>query len=109
MSNQRLKKQLNLKGRVIKKLKGADLLGLRFIKLIEDKSNEIIQKKESQVGDPQGWKIVPGAYVTEGEGSGIVQLAPAFGEDDYSTAKSENLPTILNVDEEGKYSGGKFK
>jgi isoleucyl-tRNA synthetase len=110
---ERLKKPLDIKGRVIKKIKGSDLLGLRFVKLINDKVAGTIAKAKNSahhvVNQPLGWRIVPGTYVTEGEGSGIVQLAPAFGEDDYNTAKAENLPVILNVDEEGKYLVGKFK
>jgi len=109
----RLKKSLGIQGRVIKKVKGIDLLGLRFVKLVNDKITGALAKPRSSahhvVNQPLGWRIVPGAYVIEEEGSGIVQLAPAFGEDDYNTAKEENLPIILNVDSEGKYLTGKFK
>ncbi|MFH1182751.1 MAG: isoleucine--tRNA ligase [Candidatus Moraniibacteriota bacterium] len=114
----RLKESENLKGKVIKKIKGSELLGLHYSELIENEAetskNKPIKKEEKDSPEnidnlPQGWKIVAGDFVTSEEGSGIVHLAPAFGEDDYNTGKLENLPVILNVDEEGKYISGKFK
>lgn len=116
----RLKEKGFVKGRTIKKFKGAELLGLTFEKLIEDTSalNNNVEtgnapsletESNQEVAQPQGWKIIAGSFVTEEEGSGIVQIAPAFGEDDYNSAKLENLPIILNVDEEGRFISGEFK
>jgi len=113
----KLKEQKKLKGRVIKKLKGAELLGLGYKKLIDDNHNDYnvetryasSLQDQNKISKPQGWKIIAGSFVSEQEGSGIVHLAPAFGDDDYNTAKAENLPIILNVDEEGKFTSGDFK
>jgi len=129
----RIKGPLKIKGRIIRKLKGAELLGLTYKRLIKENHveapasplrqsyneaslqggqaslHEEAEDESHKIAKEQGWKIVPGSYVTEQEGSGIVQLAPAFGDDDYNTARAENLPIILNVDEEGKYASGKFR
>ncbi|MTI96361.1 MAG: isoleucine--tRNA ligase [Firmicutes bacterium] len=43
-------------------------------------------------------------FVTTGDGTGIVHLAPAFGEDDYQVGRRYNLPVLNPVDETGKYS-----
>ena len=102
---------------MIKKINGSELLGLHYLKLLGSAADDIKNKtlgseEDSQkkiVNQPLGWKIVAGSYVNEEEGSGIVHLAPAFGEDDYNTGKLENLPIIINVDEEGKYITGPFK
>jgi len=134
MAWKKLKKQKILKGRVIKRLRGAELLGLNYKKLVQDdfKNNlraetpalpeggqnlrGALQNDEKgdkssnhRIADLQGWKIIAGNFISEQEGSGIVHLAPAFGEDDYNSAKLENLPIILNVDEEGKFAYGDFE
>lgn len=45
-------------------------------------------------------------YVTKEDGTGIVHTAPAFGEDDYNTARKYDLPLINPVNEEGQFVGG---
>jgi len=113
----RLKEEGGLKGKIIKKLKGSDLLGLHYSKLWNEKPEKKVMpakaKKEAPTqtiaNKPQSYLIVAGEFVSEEEGSGIVHLAPAFGEDDYNTAKNENLLIELNVDSEGKFISGKLK
>ena len=48
-------------------------------------------------------------YVTMEDGTGIVHIAPAFGEDDYNVAKRYNLPVVNPVGENGKYTEGPWK
>ncbi len=48
-------------------------------------------------------------YVTMEDGTGIVHIAPAFGEEDSQVAKKYNLPYLNPVDQEGKYSEGPWK
>ncbi|HET7528745.1 MAG TPA: isoleucine--tRNA ligase [Candidatus Saccharimonadales bacterium] len=43
------------------------------------------------------------------EGTGIVHLAPAFGEEDYQLAKEKGFPLINNVDDSGFYKEGPWK
>ena len=40
-------------------------------------------------------------YVTLTDGSGIVHIAPAFGEDDYRVGRKYELPVVNLVDERG--------
>lgn len=49
----------------------------------------------------KGWFVTSADYVTLTDGSGIVHIAPAFGEDDYEVGKKFNLPFIQLVDEAG--------
>jgi isoleucyl-tRNA synthetase len=44
-----------------------------------------------------GWRVVVADYVTDDDGSGIVHLAPAFGEEDYQLARAEGLPVLNPV------------
>ena len=45
-------------------------------------------------------------YVTLSDGTGVVHIAPAFGEDDYKVGKRYNLPVVQLIDEEGKFPCG---
>ncbi len=60
-----------------------------------------------------GYFVVVDDYVTTEDGTGIVHIAPAFGEDDYNVSKKYNLSFVQLVDENGKMSdktdfGGMF-
>ena len=45
-------------------------------------------------------------YVTLSDGTGVVHIAPAFGEDDYKVGKRYNLPVVQLITEEGKFPAG---
>ena len=45
--------------------------------------------------------VVCDAYVTMGDGTGVVHIAPAFGEDDYKVGKRYSLPVVQLVNERG--------
>jgi isoleucyl-tRNA synthetase len=52
----------------------------------------------------KAYYLIPGDFVTTQDGTGIVHIAPAFGEDDARVGQENNLPTLLTVDAEGKIS-----
>lgn len=47
--------------------------------------------------------VVEAGFVTTSDGSGIVHMAPAYGEDDYQTARQYGLPTIHPVNKSGEF------
>ncbi len=55
--------------------------------------------------------VVEGDFVRTEEGTGIVHIAPAYGEDDYQAAKQYGLPTIHPVSKSGEFGEevGDFK
>ncbi len=53
--------------------------------------------------DGKAWYVIDAPFVTTTDGSGIVHLAPAYGEDDYQASKANNLPMIHAVDAEGQF------
>lgn len=53
--------------------------------------------------DKKGYYVVAGDFVTLTDGSGIVHIAPAFGEDDYNLGRKYDLPMIQLVDTQGKF------
>ncbi|MFA5602210.1 MAG: isoleucine--tRNA ligase [Bacilli bacterium] len=59
--------------------------------------------------DKKGFFITCADYVTMDDGTGIVHIAPAFGEDDYNVGKKYNLPFLNPVGENGKYIEGPWQ
>ena len=74
--------------------KGSEMVGLEYEPLFE------FSKLEKPA-----FKVISADFVSTEEGTGVVHIAPAFGEDDMAVGKKNNLPIILNVDEEGKFKG----
>ncbi len=56
-----------------------------------------------EAGDGAPWRIVAADYVSDVDGSGIVHIAPAFGEEDAQVGRAEGLPTLNPVDPDGEF------
>ena len=52
----------------------------------------------------KAWYVVADNYVTLTDGTGVVHIAPAFGEDDSRVGKANGLPFVQLVDEQGNFS-----
>jgi len=52
---------------------------------------------------PRAFYVVPADFVTIEDGSGIVHMAPAYGEDDYQVGKKYSLPTLHPVNKSGEF------
>lgn len=81
----------------IETLKGADLIGLKYKPLFP----YLVEKTKS---NEKVFSILHGDFVSTEEGTGIVHLAPGFGEDDQLLCKSNGIPTLCPVDEAGKFT-----
>ncbi len=78
---------------ILETKKGAEYEGLRYYPLfdfIED--------------DDKGFKVVTDNYVTLTDGTGVVHIAPAFGEDDARLGRTYDLPFRQYVDSEGNFT-----
>lgn len=63
-------------------------------------------EKFSEAGE-RSYKIISGDFVTDTDGTGIVHIAPAFGEDDYVTGfQKNNIKVLKTVDEKGTELAG---
>ncbi|MFB4352146.1 isoleucine--tRNA ligase [Microbacterium sp. LS_15] len=54
-------------------------------------------------GTESAWRILVDDYVTVSDGTGIVHQAPAYGEDDQRVAGAAGIPTILSLDDGGRF------
>jgi isoleucyl-tRNA synthetase len=52
---------------------------------------------------PDAHVVVPGAFVTTEDGTGLVHLAPAFGADDMETSRAHGLPVVNPVRPDGHF------
>jgi isoleucyl-tRNA synthetase len=50
------------------------------------------------------WRVVAGDFVSTDEGTGIVHIAPAFGADDMIVGRANDLPVVMPVDDEVKFT-----
>jgi len=50
-------------------------------------------------GTENAWQVLTAEYVTDGNGTGLVHLAPAHGEEDQKTCEANGVPAFLSVDE----------
>lgn len=77
---------------VLGTLQGSELVGWRY------------EPAYKLTNDPGAYRVVPADFVSLEEGTGIVHIAPAFGEEDYQLGQKESLPFVNPVDLEGKFT-----
>lgn len=88
-------KRQPLSYKLLRTFKGSELVGKRYEPLFEDRGE-------------RAHKVWHAPYVSLEEGTGLVHLAPAYGEEDYNLAKARNFPVVSNVDENGFYTEGEW-
>jgi isoleucyl-tRNA synthetase len=82
-------------------LLGKDLIGLSYEPLFD-----ATIEAAAEEGNQGAWQVYAGDFVTTEDGTGVVHIAPAFGEDDAELAREHALPTVHTVDLEGKMMKG---
>ncbi len=83
---------------VIEEIPGSQLLGKAYKPLFDYYYNDA--KLENH---DRGWKIYAADFVTTEDGTGVVHIAPAFGENDMDLGKAEKLPFIQHVSIDGYF------
>ncbi len=78
---------------ITKELHGRDLVGKSYEPLFQLKNLDNTENL---------YKIWPAEFVSIEDGSGVLHVAPAFGEDDLALGRQHNLPVLLTVDDNGK-------
>jgi isoleucyl-tRNA synthetase len=84
--------KLDCEYEVVRKFKGEELLGMEYEQLLPF----------AKV-DKKAFYVIHGDFVTLTDGTGIVHIAPAYGEDDNLMGKKYDLPLVNLVDLEGKF------
>lgn len=82
--------------KVIAEFTGADLVGMKYEQLFPwVKPVDKIDGKI--VGNHNGFRVIPGDYVTTDDGTGIVHIAPTFGADDANVARAAGIPSLFMI------------
>ena len=80
--------------KIVRELKGDELVGLSYEPLLGVNRGE------------NAHKVWAADYVSSEDGTGIVHLAPAYGEEDFELARREKIPVVHTIDENGYFTEG---
>ncbi|HEX8181993.1 MAG TPA: isoleucine--tRNA ligase [Candidatus Saccharimonadales bacterium] len=80
-------------------LKGEELVGMSYEPLFEDRNTP---------DNMQAHKVWHADYVSTEDGTGIVHLAPAYGEEDYVLSQEKGFPFVINIDDNGFFKDGEW-
>ncbi|HOY47187.1 MAG TPA: isoleucine--tRNA ligase [Alphaproteobacteria bacterium] len=83
-----------IKAEKVAEIMGESLVGMKYKPLFNYYNDEML------------YQIISADYVSDSDGTGIVHIAPAFGEEDYLAAKAldPKFPVIVNVDDYGNFT-----
>lgn len=85
--------------RVVARLKGSDLVGRRYEPLFDFLTDT------ERFGTEQAWRVLDGGdEVTTTDGTGVVHMAPAYGEVDQKICEGNGIPTVLTIDERARFT-----
>ena len=86
---------------VVAEYKGTDLVGMHYEQLFPWVKPVVKEGDEIKVSN-DGFRVIPGDYVTTEDGTGIVHIAPTFGADDAFVAKAAGIPSLFMVNKKGE-------
>jgi len=78
-------------------IRGADLVGRRY--------TPVFDFLVEQMADVQNaFTVLPGDFVSTEDGTGVVQVAPSHGEDDFNVCTAAGIPVVMTVDEHARFN-----
>jgi len=83
---------------VLGEMSGAELVGKKYLPPFTYFSDDITLAHHER-----GWAVYAADFVTAEDGTGIVHIAPAFGEDDMVLGQREELPFVQHVGMDGRF------
>jgi isoleucyl-tRNA synthetase len=92
-----LKSLLGEDPKILATVKGEELLGSAYEQIFSYCSID-------SVAFPNALTILPGAFVSTEDGTGVVHISPAFGVDDFELSKAFNLPVLQPVTPNGHFT-----
>lgn len=76
-------------------MKGSELVGMSYTPIFDYFKNE-----------PKAFKVLAGEFVSTEDGTGVVHIAPGFGQDDFEVCRTydKDFPVICPVDDAGCFT-----
>jgi isoleucyl-tRNA synthetase len=96
-------KRNKLKYVVLKELSGKKLAGLRYEPLFDDNDFHMAHTVAMHDGGSNDYTVYEAEYVSDESGTGIVHIAPCYGEEDFELAKKHKIRLLDVLDENGIY------
>lgn len=95
----------------LERFKGKELVGLKYEALEVADGTKLVDWKKFEKNyypakDENAHKVWAAEFVSDGDGTGIVHIAPAYGEDDYNLGRENQVPCVDVLDEYGCYLSG---
>ena len=81
---------------IVRELKGKELIGKSYEPLFVNRGKN-------------AHKVWAAPYVSHEDGTGIVHLAPAYGEEDFELAKQNDIPVVHTIDENGTFTESEWQ
>ncbi|MFD2080348.1 isoleucyl-tRNA synthetase [Actinopolymorpha cephalotaxi] len=78
-------------------LKGSELVGRKYTPLFEFLT-------EAMAEVPAAFTVLAGDFVSTEDGTGVVQVAPSHGEDDFNVCTAAGIPVIVTVDDHTRFT-----
>ncbi len=82
--------------KILQEIHGKDLVGKSY--------EPIFDYFKPKFKSTKAWTIIAADFVNTNDGTGIVHMAPAFGEDDFNACEKNGIPFIQPITESGKFT-----
>lgn len=90
--------------KIVEEMKGKDLVGLEYEPLYPYLNNIISEEEKPKL--EKAYKVYPANFVTTEDGTGVVHIAPMYGQDDFDLGNKFGLPKCHLVGLDGKFFSG---
>lgn len=88
---------------ILKEIAGKKLAGLRYEPLFDNNDFHMARTVAMHDGGSNDYTVYEAAYVSNESGTGIVHIAPCYGEEDFELAKKHKIRLLDVLDENGIY------
>lgn len=85
---------------IVERRKGKEYEGLKYEPLFPNAKGDLEATKNDW---KKVYEVVCDGYVTLTDGTGVVHIAPAYGQDDYNVGRNYALPVVALVNEQGRF------
>jgi len=99
LAEARLKATLGEDAVIVERLKGSALVGKRYVPIFDFFAERALLPK----GEGRAFYVIGAEHVTTDSGTGLVHMAPDFGEEDFNACRAVGIELALSVDDEGRF------
>jgi isoleucyl-tRNA synthetase len=88
----------DLEAAIVASYMGSELAGLKYERLFDYYADP------AKFETSNAWTVLVDDYVGDGDGTGIVHQAPAYGEDDQRVCLAAGIPTYISINDRGEFN-----